>query len=130
MSTYRNNKNIVPICSRLSERDRIILVGRAAQFDINAIIDGDKMELVIEAQKLDIILPIETGLNRLVAELSSVLAPWLSFSKVTRPEVVLLRLKDLKYQRLVAAWRLSGAVITVQLMVVVAVLVAEASDYA
>jgi len=92
------------MCSKLDETARALLVARAAQFGIDADVDGDMVHMHIVDQDLRLSLPLETGLCRLVAELAGVLTQWVIFSAGKPPERVLLQYTDVKYRKLHAAW--------------------------
>jgi hypothetical protein len=88
------------MCSKLDEAARALLIARASSFGINAQVDGSTVHLNIVDQDLSLSLPLETGLNRLVAELAGLLTPWVIFSAGKPPERVLLQYSDLKYRKL------------------------------
>jgi hypothetical protein len=92
------------MCEKLDLAARAQLVSRAALFNIHARIDGERVHLNVPQQGLELNLPLETGLSRLVAELAEVLTPWVIFSAGKPPERVLLQYTDVKYRKLVAAW--------------------------
>jgi hypothetical protein len=94
-----------PLCSKLDDNARAQLIARAALFDIHARIDADRVHLNLATQGLTLSLPLEVGLGRLIAELAEVLTPWVIFSPGKPPERVLLQYTDVKYRKLVAAWR-------------------------
>jgi hypothetical protein len=104
-NTRPNNQ----LCCKLDESARANLLARAALFDIQARIEGDRVRITISRQSLNLCLPLEIGLCRIVAELAEVLTPWVIFSASKLPEDVLLRYTDVKYRKLVEFWRLSLA---------------------
>lgn len=92
------------MCSKLDEAARTLLIARAASFGINAQVNGSTVHLHIVDQDLRLALPLEIGLNRLVAELAGLLTPWVIFSAGKPPERVLLQYTDIKYRKLRASW--------------------------
>lgn len=92
------------MCAKLDETARALLIARAASFGINASVNGSTVHLHIVDQDLRLTLPLDTGLNRLVAELAGLLTPWVIFSAGKPPERVLLRYSDVKYRKLRLAW--------------------------
>lgn len=97
------------MCAKLDESARTCLIARAAQFGIHARIEQDRVHLLLANQGLQLVLPLEIGLSRLVAELAEVLTPWVIFSAGKSPERVLLQYTDVKYRKLVAAFELARA---------------------
>ena len=98
------------MCAKLNDDARARLMACAAQFGINAEVDGDTVHLHIAEQDLRLLLPLETGLSRLVAELAGLLTPWVIFSACKPPERVLLQYTDLKYRKLHASWLAARAI--------------------
>lgn len=95
------------MCAKLDESARARLISRATLFSIHARIESDRVHLVLADQGLKLVLPLEVGLCRLVAELAEALTPWVIFSAGKPPEKVLLKYTDVKYRKLVASWEAS-----------------------
>jgi len=97
------NKNTM--CAKLDEQARATLISRAACFGIDARIEAGSVHLQSKSSRLNLVLPLEVGLCRLVAELAGILTPWVIFSAGKPPERVLLQYTDAKYRKLEAAWQ-------------------------